>query len=235
MNDKSMPTALITGANRGIGFEIARQLLKKGFQVFISGRDETKLSEAISRLKRESTSVEMVVMDVSQFESVKAASQRLAERNIRLDVLINNAAILLKEDVSLIGHDDEVLKTTINTNCYGPVRVIHAFLPLMKTPGRIINLTSEGGSMSEPVGGWSPAYCVSKTMLNSITRHLAFELSGKHIAVNAVSPGWVKTDMGGISAPRSVERGAEGPVWLASEAPHNLTGKFFRDRSELKW
>ena len=235
MNDKTMPTVLITGANRGIGFEIARQLLQKGFQVFISGRDETKLSQALAQLKRESTSVEMVLMDVGKFESVKEASRILTERNIQLDVVINNAAILLKEDISLIGHNDEVLKTTINTNCYGPVRVIHAFLPLMKTSGRIINVTSEGGSMSQPVGGWNPAYCVSKTMLNSITRHLAFELSGKHISVNAVSPGWVKTNMGGKSAPRSIEKGAETPVWLASDAPQELTGKFFRDKSELKW
>lgn len=229
-----MPTVLITGSNRGIGYETARQLLKKGFYVIISGRDELKLAEALKQLMKESSSVEMAVMDVSQFESVKAAAQRLEERNIQLDVLINNAAVLLREDVSLIGHD-EVLKTTINTNCYGPVRVIHAFLPLMKTPGRIINLSSEGGSMSEPVGGWSPAYCVSKTMLNSITRHIAFELSTKHIAVNVISPGWVKTNMGGQSAPRSIEKGAEGPVWLATEASQNLTGKFFRDKVELKW
>ncbi|HAH25712.1 MAG TPA: short-chain dehydrogenase [Prolixibacteraceae bacterium] len=235
MNDKPTPTILVTGANRGIGFEIARQLLKKGAHVIISGRDELKLAEALKQLERESSSAEMVVMDVGKFESVKAASQQLAERNIQLDVVINNAAILLREDVSLIGHDDEVLKTTININCYGPVRVIHAFLPLMKSPGRIINLSSEGGSMSEPVGGWSPAYCVSKTMLNSITRHIAFELSAKHISVNAISPGWVKTTMGGQSAPRSIEKGAEGPVWLATEAPQSMTGKFFRDKAELKW
>ena len=194
-----------------------------------------KLSEAFNQLRSEASSIEMVLMDVSKLESVKAAAQILTERNLKLDVVINNAAILLKEDSSLIGHDDEVLKTTINTNCYGPMRVIHAFLPLMKSPGRIINLSSEGGSMSEPVGGWSPAYCISKTMLNAITRHLAFELAGKQISVNAVSPGWVKTNMGGKSAPRSVEKGAETPVWLASEAPKDLTGKFFRDKSEMKW
>ena len=174
-------------------------------------------------------------MDVSNFESVKAAAQTLAERNLQLDVVINNAAIMLKEDISLIGHDDEVLKTTINTNCYGPMRVIHAFLPLMKSPGRIINLSSDGGSMSDPVGGWSPAYCVSKAMLNSITRQIAFELSEKNIVVNAVTPGWVRTNMGGNSAPRSVDQGAKTPVWLASEAPLDLTGKFFKDKSEIKW
>ena len=227
--------ALITGAAQGIGCEIGRQLLKKGFHVIISGRDEMKLSEAVKQLKAESPFVEMLLMDVSNFESVKVAAESLANRNVQLDVVINNAAIMLKEDISLIDHGDEILKTTINTNCYGPMRVIHAFLPMMKSPGRIINISSDGGSMSGPIGGWSPSYCVSKTMLNSITRHMAFELSGKNISVNAVTPGWVKTNMGGKSAPRSVEHGAQTPVWLASEAPLDLTGKFFKDKSEIKW
>lgn len=235
MNQKMMQTALITGANKGIGLEIARQLLKKGFQVILSGRDEVQLSEAMSQLKGQSEWVDMVLIDVSKFDSVKAAAALLINKHLQLDVLINNAAILLKEDRSLIQDDDTILKSTINTNCYGPMRVIQAFLPLMRTPGRIINLSSGGGSMSEPVGGWAPAYCVSKTMLNALTRHLAFELSGKNLAVNAVSPGWVRTQMGGKSAPDSVDKGAETPVWLASEAPQNYTGKFFRNKTEIKW
>lgn len=230
-----MPTVLITGANRGIGFEIAHQLLKKGFYVIISGRDDGKLSEAVNQLKGDSSSVKKILMDVSKFDSVNMAAKILSERNIQLDVIINNAAILLNEDHSLTGHNDEILKMTINTNCYGPVRVIHAMLPLMKSPGRIINMSSSGGSMTEPIGGWAPAYCVSKTLLNSITRQIAFELSGKGISVNAVCPGWVKTTMGGKSAPRSVEHGAETPVWLAFDAPRELTGKFFRDKAEIKW
>jgi len=230
-----MKTVLITGANRGIGFEIARQLLKKDFQVFISGRDEMKLSEALNQLKKEYSSVEMILMDVSSSESVKTAAKILANRNIQFDVIINNAAILHRNDYSLIVQNNEVLKTTIDTNCYGPMRVIHAFLSLMKTPGKIINLSSEGGSMSEAVGGWAPAYCVSKTMLNSLTRQMAHELVEKNVSVNAVCPGWVRTNMGGKTAPRSIEHGAETPVWLADEASHELTGKFFRDKVEIKW
>jgi NAD(P)-dependent dehydrogenase (short-subunit alcohol dehydrogenase family) len=230
-----MQNALITGANKGIGLETARQLLKKGMHVIISGRDEAKLAEALKDLKAINGEAEMVVMDVSNFKSVTAAAQVLAQRNIKLDVLINNAGILLREDRSLLSHEDEILKSTINTNSYGPLRVVHAFLPIMKSPGRIINLSSEGGSMSEPLGGWSPAYCVSKTMLNAITRHLAYELREKEIVVNAVCPGWVKTDMGGRSAPRSLEEGAETVVWAATEARLNLTGKFFKNKSEIRW
>lgn len=230
-----MKNVLITGANKGIGLETARQLLKQGWHVIVSGRDEIKLAEAVKGLKAESGEVEMVLMDVSSFESVKAAAADLAQRKIQLDVLINNAGILLRTDRSLLSHDDEILKTTINTNSYGPLRVVHAFLPMMKSPGRIINLSSEGGSMSEPLGGWSPAYCVSKTMLNAITRHLAYELKEKDISVNAVCPGWVKSDMGGKSAPRSLEEGAETIVWAATEARQNLTGKFFKNKAEIRW
>lgn len=230
-----MQNILITGSNKGLGFEIAHQLLKKGCHVIITGRDSDRLSEAFNRLNHENGFLDKIEMDVSNFESVKHAAKELSERNIALDALINNAAILLREDRSLLVHDDEILKTTINTNCYGAIRVIHAFLPLMRSPGRIINLSSEGGSMSDPVGGWAPAYCVSKTMLNSITRHLAHELVGLNISVNAISPGWVKTDMGGESAPRTVEKGAESVVWLATEAQSNLTGKFIRDKKVIPW
>ena len=226
---------LITGANRGIGFEIARQLGKKGFHLFLSGRDEKKLSQALERIKDEGFSAEMILLDVSSDESVLRAAVMLQERKVRFDAIINNAGILLREDRSLYELDPDTLTTTLNTNAYGPLRVIRAFLPLMKNPGRIINISSGGGSMSDPVGGWSPAYCASKTLLNAFTRHLAFELSGSGISVNAVCPGWVKTDMGGKSATRSVGHGAETPVWMASEAPHNLTGKFFRDKHEIEW
>lgn len=230
-----MQSILVTGANRGIGYEIARQLLVKGFHVIISGRDEHKLSEALKQLDTGNADVERIVMDVDRFESVKEAARILSERGLYLDVIINNAGVLFKEDRSLLEHDDEILKNTINTNCYGSIRVIHAFQSMLKSPGRIINLSSEGGSMSAPVGGWSPAYCVSKTMLNAITRQLAYELSAKKISVNAVSPGWVKTDMGGRHATRPVEKGAETVVWLASEAKQELTGKFFKDKQEIDW
>jgi NAD(P)-dependent dehydrogenase (short-subunit alcohol dehydrogenase family) len=226
---------LITGANRGIGFETARQLGKKGFHILISGRNEDRLETALGKLREQSVSAEILVMDVSQDDSVKMAAYSLSQRQVKLDVIINNAGILLREDRLLTDLNLDVVHNIINTNCYGPLRVVQFFLHLMNKPGRIINISSGGGSMSDPVGGWSPAYCTSKTLLNSITRHLAYELTDKRISVNAVCPGWVQTDMGGKSAPRSVEKGAETPAWLASEASLDLTGKIFRDKHEIAW
>lgn len=228
-------TALITGSNKGIGFETARQLVENGFHVFISGRNKLHLQNAQSQLANENKKVDILVMDVSSDESVINAAKYFSELNILIDVLINNAAILIKDDTSIISSDSEIYSATINTNCNGPLRVTKAFLPYFRSPGRIINISSGGGSMSEPVGGWSPAYCVSKSMLNAITRHLAYELAEMKISVNAVCPGWVKTDMGGHGAPRTVQKGAETPVWLATDVANQDSGKFFRDKKVIPW
>jgi len=230
-----MKTVLITGANKGIGFETARQLAKKDFKVIISGRNADRLEAAQKSLNAEKLVVETLLMDVSDLESIEKAAINFKALNIQLDVLINNAAILLKQDNSLIQNEPSVLTDTIEANVYGLIRVSKAFLPFMKKPSRIINVSSGGGSMSDPVGGWSPTYCVSKASLNMVTRQLAHELQSKQIAVNALCPGWVRTDMGGASASRSVEKGAETPVWLASEANISLTGKFFRDKTKIDW
>ena len=228
-------TILITGSNRGIGFEIARQCASRGFRVFISGRDESKLQEAREKLKVENLLVESLEMDVSDPESILTAARTFRKMDIPLDVLINNAAIGIKGDASLSVGTDDVFHRTLLTNSYGPLRVTRAFLPMISSPGRIIMISSGGGSMTDKPGGWWPAYCVSKTLLNGITRHLASELENKNIAVNAVCPGWVRTDMGGSGASRTVEKGAETPVWLAREAPQDLTGKFLRDKKVIPW
>lgn len=235
VNSMIMNNVLVTGANRGLGFEIARQIGKKGFHVFFSGRNQMSLEEGVTEALKESLSAEMLLMDVSSDDSVRAAARQLADKMVRLDVIVNNAGILERGDDSLIDDNIDILMNTVNTNSYGTLRVVREFLPLMNTPGRIVNVSSGGGSMSDPVGGWSPAYCVSKTMLNALTRHLAYELRSLKISVNAVCPGWVRTEMGGRSAPRPVEKGAETPVWLATEASQNLTGKFFRDKKEIPW
>lgn len=230
-----MKTALITGANKGIGLEIAKQLAKRNFHVILAGRNTEALESAMITLRDGGTSAEFLVLDVRDSPSIESARDRLKRNDVQLDVLINNAAVLLNEDRSLVENEFHVIEDSVITNAYGPLHAVRAFLSLMRKPSRIINVSSGGGSMADPVGGWSPGYCISKTLLNAITRQLAYELSGKRIAVNAVCPGWVKTDMGGRSAPRSVERGAETPVWLAAEAPATLTGKFFRDKKEIDW
>jgi len=225
---------LITGSNKGIGFEIARQLAKLGHHVILSARNETRLKQAVEKLKTELLDVDDLLMDVSDEQSIRLATEEFAKRKINLDVLINNAAVMLKNDRSVIQESDVMLQA-ITTNSIGSLWVCKAFLPYMKNPSRFINISSGGGSMTDSVGGWAPAYCVSKTLLNSITRQLAYELESKNISVNAVCPGWVRTDMGGKGANRPVEKGAETPVWLATEAPKELTGKFFRDKKQIPW
>jgi len=228
-------TVLITGSNKGIGFETAIQLGLKGFSIIISGRDEERLNNAYNLLKKKDIAVEKLLIDLSNVESIRHAASKYADFGFKLDVLINNAAILLKNDQKLTVESEEILEKTIRTNCYGSLQVIKSFLPFMSSPSIIINISSGGGSMTDPVGGWSPAYCISKSMLNALTRHLSYELKEKQISVNAVCPGWVKTDMGGSDAPRSVQQGAETIVWLASGADNSLTGKFFRDKKEIPW
>lgn len=229
-----MKTILITGSNKGIGFEIARQCALQGHHVVLSGRDQHALIEAENKLRYDKVKCTTLLMDVSKPESIVKAARTFAGLYPVLDVLINNAGIIVKGDRSLSTDSDETFITAITTNGYGPLRVTRAFLPFMQSGSHIINISSGGGSMTDEVGGWSPAYCVSKTMLNGITRHLAHELQSKNIRVNAVCPGWVKTDMGGAGAPREVSKGAETPVWLANDGT-TATGTFFRDKKEIPW
>jgi NAD(P)-dependent dehydrogenase (short-subunit alcohol dehydrogenase family) len=227
-------TILITGANKGIGFETARQLGQRGYFIILTGRNENKIKQSLAELKKESINANALLIDVSNAQSIKKAADEISKRNYKLDVLINNAAVLYKNDKSIL-QNNNILIETIITNSIGPLMLIKEFLSCMNSPSRIINVSSGGGSMTDPVGGWAPAYCVSKTLLNSITRQLAEELKPKNISVNAVCPGWVQTDMGGKNAPRSVEKGAETIVWLAAKAAHNITGKFFRDKKQIPW
>ena len=225
---------LVTGSNKGIGFEMVRQLATQGHQVILTARDETKGIEAINKLKAEKLDVHFVQLDIVDNKSILSAFAKAKAQFGKLDVLINNAAILLKEDQSLLKGDASVFEKTLQANAFAQLDVTKQFHSIMPTGGRIIMTSSGGGSMSDPVGGWSPAYCVSKSLLGAITRHLAQELSSRNIAVNAFDPGWVKTDMGGSSAPRTVQQGADTAVWLATHEAIP-TGKFFRDRKVIAW
>lgn len=230
-----MKTILITGANRGIGFESARQCIEQGHRVILSGRNPRTLQQAVEKLQNKTNRADFLVLDVSDPESVAHAARTFSSQFGSPDVVVNNAGIIVKGDHGLAAGDETTFNETINTNAHGPLRVIRAFVPLMKKGGHIINISSGGGSMTDPVGGWSPAYCTSKTLLNAITRHLAYELSGQGIRVNALCPGWVKTDMGGAGASRPVSKGAETPVWLINDGAGDATGKFFRDKKEIPW
>jgi len=148
-------------------------------------------------------------------------------------VLVNNAGIMIDKG-NIVKMPIDVLQQTLTTNVYGPIRIIQNFLPLLPSGARIINMSSGLGSLSS-MSRYSPAYSISKTMLNAATRQFASVLADKNIAVNSVSPGWVRTAMGGQSAPRSLEKGAETVVWLATEAPGSLTGKFLQDKQEIDW
>ncbi len=228
-------TILITGANKGIGYEIARQTGLLGFHVIVSGRDLKKIELSVQDLIKDGIKATALLMDVSNQTSITYAFETLKNSGITIDVLVNNAGISLKNDKNLTMDDENILQSILQTNSFGPLRVSKTFLPLIKRPGRIIMISSSGGVLNGPVQGWSPAYCVSKTLLNAFTKQLAYDLSDENIAVNTVCPGWVKTDMGGSGATRSVEKGAETPVWLATEAPQSLTCKFMKDKKEIMW
>ena len=162
----------------------------------------------------------------------RVSSRPLADH---LDVLVNNAGVIVDGDDAILEISDDLLRKTLETNTLGALRVTRAFAPLLrksKAP-RVINVSSGSGQLTGGADGWAPAYSISKSALNGVTSQLAAALP--KFAVNAVCPGWVRTDMGGENASRSVEEGADTIVWLASEAPHKLTGKFLRDRKEIPW
>lgn len=243
MNTVGMKTALVTGANKGIGLEIARELCQKGFHVFLAARNPHAGSEAASGLVREKLrekfqenyACTFVPIDVANGASIREAARFVATKVPRLDVLINNAGVLLDHSQSILETPESLITTTLQTNAVGALLVAQAFLPMMERGGRIINVSSSGGQISEGVSTFAPAYCISKTTLNAITLQLASVLASKGIAVNAMCPGWVQTEMGGAGAPRTLQQGADTAVWLATEASQSLTGKFLQDRREIEW
>jgi NAD(P)-dependent dehydrogenase (short-subunit alcohol dehydrogenase family) len=230
-----MKTALITGANKGIGYEVARQLARKGFHVFVGARKREAGRKAADEIGKQGGKATFLEIDVADNATVIAAAQQFSKFADHLDVLVNNAGIIVEGDDAILEVSDELFRKTLETNTLGALRVTRAFVPLLrrsKAP-RVINVSSGGGQLTGGADGWAPAYCVSKTALNGLTSQLATALP--KFAVNSVCPGWVRTDMGGPNATRSVEEGADTIVWLAAEALQELTGKFLRDRKEIPW
>jgi NAD(P)-dependent dehydrogenase (short-subunit alcohol dehydrogenase family) len=231
---RNQKVALVTGANKGIGFEVARQLARQGFRVFLGARNAKSGRDAAEKLSGEGAVI-FLEIDVSDEKSIRAAADELSRQSGRLDVLVNNAGILLDEDKSALTITPDIFETTLRTNTLGPWLVAQAFAPLLEKSQepRIVNVSSGGGQLEDGADGWAPGYCVSKTALNGVTVQLAAALP--KFAVNSVCPGWVRTDMGGANAERSVGEGASTIVWLATEAPHDLTGKFVKDRKVIPW
>jgi len=229
--------AVITGANRGIGYEIARRLGAEGMKVVAASRDPAKGEAAVGRLRTGGADATFFHLDVTKDEDVKGLAKYVEANFGAADVLVNNAGVLLDSKGSrLLDADQEIFRRTMEINFYGPLRMIQALAPGMRERnyGRIVNLSSGLGQLTD-MGSGTPAYRVSKSALNVLTRNLAADLAGTNVLVNSLCPGWVRTDMGGPNATRSVEEGANTAVWLATLSDGGPTGGFFRDRLPISW
>ena len=226
----TLKIALITGANRGIGYAIAQGLVKADFQVIIGARSLEKGKSAVEKLNSPLASA--VEIDIADDDSIDKAFDELKGKIDRLDVLINNAGIYPDNGFNILTIDRQLLTKTLNTNTFGGIKTAQIFLPLLEKAdkARIINYSSGYGQLAGLSSG-VPSYCLSKLAVNGATIMLADALSGKNITVNAVDPGWVSSDMGGESAPRTVEQGADTAVWLATVDRIEDSGKLWRDRS----
>jgi NAD(P)-dependent dehydrogenase (short-subunit alcohol dehydrogenase family) len=218
--------ALVSGASRGIGAEIARQLAADhGFVVFAGARDPDDVEEG--------EGIVPVELDVTKQETIEAVQEQIGSDPGHLDTLVNNAGIY-GDPVGAAEYDLDRAHEVLEVNTFGPWRLIEAFLPLLRRSlhGRIVNVSSGAGQLSDMNGGRG-AYRVSKAALNALTKTLAWD--EREIKVNAMCPGWVRTDMGGSGAPRSVEEGADTAIWLATLPDDGPTGGFFRDRKPIPW
>jgi NAD(P)-dependent dehydrogenase (short-subunit alcohol dehydrogenase family) len=228
--------ALVTGGNRGIGLEICRQLAKMGVRVVLGSRDAAKGVAAAGELIATGFSVEARDLDVASEESIRDCMNWIRRDLTRLDVLVNNAGIMVEEGDPDPEREIQIIRDTMQTNVYGPLLLSRLATSIMKSRryGRIVNLSSSMGSLAEMGSGYI-AYRMSKAAINVVTRVVAAETQGMGILVNSVDPGWVQTEMGGRGASRTVQKGAETPVWLATLPDDGPTGGFFRDRKTISW
>ncbi|CDZ80729.1 3-oxoacyl-[acyl-carrier-protein] reductase FabG [Candidatus Rubidus massiliensis] len=227
--------ALVTGGNRGIGFGICEELAKHGYHVLLGSRQESGRRQ-VEELVEKGHSVEFILLDVLNENDITNAFKYVSSKFGRLDVLINNAAIFLdnkEEDHSLSW--DKFAKT-MECNVYAPFKLIEIFAPLMETNnyGRIVNVSSGLGQLYKATGT-APAYSISKTALNAVTTYFASKYKNKNILINSVCPGWVRTDMGGSNASRTIEEGVTGIIWAATLDNEGPTGGFFRDGTKIYW
>ena len=232
MSEDGQPVALVTGANRGIGREVARQLAANGYAVIASARDGAKARQAAEELAADAGgAITPLTLDVASRDSIQAAAEELHRKPGRLDVLVNNAGAGTDFGVSGTAPDFDAIEAALQTNFYGAYRLTVALLDLLRASAhpRVVNVSSGMGGIAE-MGGWSPGYRISKAALNATTRILATELKENGVLVNSACPGFVNTDMGGqFGAKKPVEDGAAGIVWLATLPDDGPSGGFFRD------
>ncbi|UUU36457.1 SDR family NAD(P)-dependent oxidoreductase [Streptomyces sp. CA-210063] len=228
-------TALVTGGARGIGLEIGRQLADRGLRVLVGARDRAAAEEACRDL---GPAALPLALDVTSAKSVSEAVREARELTGGIDVLVNNAGVSLDGELRPPYVDEDILRSTLDTNLTGAWRVAQGVVPGMVEAGygRVVNVTSSYGSLALMDSGRHPAYRISKAALNALTRMLAAELAGTGVLVNAADPGWTRSGMGGPSAPRGPEEGADTPVWLATlPEGDGTTGGLFADREALSW
>lgn len=236
--------AVVTGSNRGIGRDVVRQLAAKGYRVVLTARDAADGEKAAAELRKAGGDIRAHDLDVQSDASCRALAAWLKAEYGQVDVLVNNAGVLLERvygtDGRPISEDDGlevdvgVVSRILDTNTLGALRMIQALAPLMNKGGRIINLSSRMGQFGM-LGPNMVGYRMSKTALNSLTASLAPALEKKGIGIFAMCPGWVRTDMGSPAAAKSVDQGADTAVWLASEAPNPKSGGFYTERKEIPW
>lgn len=226
-------TALVTGANRGIGLAVARQLAERGNSVILGARDRKAGEDAAESLRQRGLDVASVHLDLSVPATIDAAIADLTTLGRQIDVLVNNAGVF--SDKPLLELTDVQIAESLAVHLTGPLRLIRALVPGMiaRGYGRIVNVSSGWGSFAEGLGG-AGAYGVTKAALNALTVRLAKELPST-VKVNVMCPGWVRTRMGGESAPRTPDEGADTAAWLATLPDDAPTGGFFRDRKRVEW
>ena len=232
--------ALITGGNRGIGREIVRQLAQHGMHVVLGARDAAKGEAVAAAFAKDGLDVTFVPLDVTDGASVKAAVAAVKSKHRRIDVLVNNAGVYLDKlapsGASLFTVDPEILVKTHEINVVGPLRMIQAVVPVMRAHGygRIVNVSTLMAQFAS-IGAGATGYRSSKAALNALTKIASIELGRENIKINAMHPGWVKTDMGGPSAPKTVEEAADTAVFLATLPDDGPTGGFFHERKPIAW
>jgi NAD(P)-dependent dehydrogenase (short-subunit alcohol dehydrogenase family) len=229
--------ALVTGANRGIGFEVSRQLGRQGYDVLMGGRDAAKITQAAHALAAENLTVVPLQVDISDPASIEAAAAQVSRDYTHLDVLVNNAAIYYMERRKATNADLSLAQAAVQTNVLGAWHMALAFLPLLRkgTHARIVNVSSESGSLAHMQTSYDSAiYSMTKAALNAVTRMLAVDLRADGILVNSICPGWVDTEMGGPGG-RPIPDGAASVVWAVNLPDDGPTGGFFQDGKPLPW